>query len=244
MEGALSFFFILFSQFPKISKVLDNLSLCVCFPRSLYILMSSTHFASLTLIYTHRTLCSHHLFPRSSVSWGCFTGVPAMSLAWLWMSITGLWYGPCCIMHESVPLGKKWPTARNDRWRDGGMNYGWRDGGARRCCKSVSHPNWRLSLTHTSEAAGQVTMGEKGVVRLLYETAQEDFNQPFILSVRLSGVPPSQRSPKVFICYPILRCVTLVYCLLDTNSNTVCMSWFLHNFLLKIPHESNQEQGI
>lgn len=36
------------------------------------------------------TLSSHHLFPRPSVSWGCFTGVPAMSLARLGMSITGL----------------------------------------------------------------------------------------------------------------------------------------------------------
>lgn len=41
-------------------------------------------------LHMHGTLSSHHPFPHSSVSWGCFTSVPAMSLAGLGMSITGL----------------------------------------------------------------------------------------------------------------------------------------------------------
>lgn len=115
---------------------------------------SLLYFSS-SLAHLHiRCRLSHHPFPYSSISWGCFTRVPAISLAWPEMSITGLWWSPCCIMHRSVPLGKKWPTAK-ERWMEGWIMDGEME--ERTTNAIYVSPNWRVALAHTPDAQGRVT---------------------------------------------------------------------------------------
>lgn len=122
--------------------------------KSFHFLHLHLYFSS-SLAHLHiRCRLSHHPFPYSSISWGCFTRVPAISLAGPEMSITGLWWSPCCIMHRSVPLGKKWPTAK-ERWMEGWIMDGEME--ERTTNAIYVSPNWRVALAHTPDALGRVT---------------------------------------------------------------------------------------
>lgn len=90
---SINIYHIIFSFTPKIPfSVFSYFSSLCLYVVEFYLLLYILPFLlSLPLLLTQYTLRSHHLFPHPSVSWGCFTGVPAMSWAGLGMSITGLW---------------------------------------------------------------------------------------------------------------------------------------------------------
>lgn len=74
-----------------LSHFLKSLSPPFVFPIFLSVLLNFiSYFVSRRHNLTY-TCCIHNLFPRPTVSWGCFTGAPAMSRAGLGMSITRLW---------------------------------------------------------------------------------------------------------------------------------------------------------
>lgn len=132
---------------------------------------------------------------------------------------------------------------------DGGMNNGWRDGEAKHHCnlcltKLKTCPGlhlWSSGPSHPGDSESQGSRVRKQRTTLISIS---------FCALKPSGTSPSQRSPKVFVCYSLCRqpliMIGIVYHLLGIN--VVAHFWLCERLLVWFskfqPHKDNQERDV